>query len=622
MNSHAQDPATESGSGTAQVHWQWAWLRTHVTSYGWRQSWTWAEAAILLIVIPLFAAVPLDNLLGPVHFELFDSHALDAVSGWHFAAALGGFWLVNSLIFELLLGQQCRPGTEVLGWVRFLRFMLGGLPLVGLLVLIPIWDRLVEHSPRWAFRRLSPDPPYELGIDRRRHVRLSRIRTFQRRFEASALWIVWAFGMNFAVLMAISIWLSRPEPSPARHVAAITLWIILHFGAAFATAYHGRRQALRLRGLRALFLRLMPALCLLPFSLAIAAGFLFAETSQARTNTLTFAAHRPGTNVRRLRRWRQAQQDLRRDWLRLPVRIRFRRLRDAQQATEVPNVQHYLLSLYRLKTFGLFFDGALLGWTLAWLRQSLPTTATVVVAIETSIGWILVGIGVLGTLWLTVEILRLLAGALRILPRRENLSTAWYLACGSLAALSGIYSGSHVEELATREIGLMVVYSAALCAMLCGVRIVLFPVLKGGSREASEIYPTMLWAAFFMAITVVGGLLALGPEAAEHCLEMILWGAWSSPLWHLAIGRWFLGWVLHPFRSQDLRFKSIPPRVRRLLGIFALTTVAPWGGLAVPALILLRRSQRKELTTDWLVAHRQQTKSTLLAGSRIGQSVP
>ncbi len=607
MKSHAQDPgspATERSSGAAQVYRRWAWLHTHVTTFGWRQSWTPHQAAFLLVVIPLFAAGPLDNLLGPIHFELFDWHALDAVSGWDFAAVLGWFWLINALVLEHLLGRQCRSGTEALGWVRALRFVLGGLPLVGLLVLIPIWGRLVERSPRWAFRRLSESVPLKLAGSRRRFFRGLPIPvTLElrlRRFEESVLWIGWSFAVNFVVLLAISIWLSRPQPSPARHVAAIALWGILHFGAAAATAYHGRRQAPRLRGMRARFLRLMPVMCLLPFSLAIVLVFLAVEGDRLRTETLTFAAYGPGTSVRRLPVWQQAQQDLRQNWLKLPIRMRLRRPRGTEEAAEVSKVQHHLLSLYRLKTFALFFDGALLGWTLAWARQSLPKTSTIVTILETSMVWVVAGIGVLGALWLTVEILRLLAGALRILPRRETLSRAWYLVCGSLAALAGIYSGGHVEELATREIGMLVAYAAALCAMICGLRIVLFPVLKGGSREASETYPTALWAVFFMAVIVVGGLLALGPEAAEGCLEMILWGVWSSPFWQLALGGWFLGWILHPLRLADLRSRNLPAGLRKHLVFLTATAIAPWGGLAIPLWIILRRRQGPRMRTAWL----------------------
>ncbi len=599
-------------SGADQVYRRWAWLHAHVTSYGWRQSWTPHQAAFLLVVIPLFAAGPLDNLLGPFHFELFDWHLLNAASGWAFAAALGGFCLINALIFEHLLGRQGRPDVEARTWVRALRFMLGGLPLVGLLVLIPNWGRLVEQSPRWAFRRLPQSPPLKLTECRRKSYRNvpfpAALELLIRRFEGSFLWPVWAFAMNFIVLLAISIWLGRPQPAPVRHVAAIILWSLLHFGAAFATVYHGRRQALRLQGPRARFLRLMPLLCLLPFSLVILLIFLVIETDRLRTETLTFAAYGPGTSVGRLPRWRQAQQDLRRDWLKLPLWARPGKTRGTEDTAEVSNVQRQLLSFFRLKTFALFFDGAFLGWTLAWTRQSLPEVATMVATVETSIVWIVGGIGVFGALWLTVEILRLLAGALRILPRRETLSRAWYLASGSLAALAGLYAGGHtgsnLEELANREIGLLVAYAAALCAMICGIRMVLFPVLKGGSREASETYPTILWAIFFMAMIFVGGLLMQGPEAAELCLDLVLLGAWSSPIWQLALGVWFLGWILHPLRPADLRSADLPSEVRDPLVFLAATAIAPWGGLAIPLWILLRHRLGPRMKAAWLKLNR------------------
>ncbi len=603
MTETAAVPASREYERAARVY-QWAWLRTHVTTYSWRQSWTPQQAAFLLVVIPLFAAGPLDNLIGPFHFELSDWQVLGRVSDRAFAAALGGFWLVNALLFEHLLSRRCRPDVEVRGWVRALRFVLGGLPLVGLLISIPVWERLVERSPRWAFRRLDAGPPLELSSARRRAFRAfpipAGLELRIRRFEESALWLIWAWAVSFVVLLAVSIWLGRPEPSPARYFAAVVLWGILHFSAAAAMAYYGRRQARRLHGLRAHFLRLMPGLCLLPFSLAIALVFLAVETDRARTDSLTFAAHGRGTSVGRLPRWRQAQQGLRRDWSKLPLWARFARPRGAEKAAEVSNVQHHLLSFYRLKTFALFFDGALLGWVLASARQSLPKIAATVVALETAIVWTLGGIGVLGALWLAAELARLLAGAFWILPRRERVSRGWYLACGALAALAGFYTGGYSEHLATREIGMLVIYGAALCAMLCGFRVVLFPLLKGGSREASELYPTVLWAVFFIAISAAGGLLALGSEAAERCLKLILCGAWLSPLWQAALGTWFLGWILHPVLLKDLRSGAVSTGVRKPLAFLAFTAVAPWGGLAIPLWIFLRQRYGQRLRAAWL----------------------
>ncbi len=151
---------------------------------------------------------------------------------------------------------------------------------------------------------------------------------------------------------------------------------------------------------------------------------------------------------------------------------------------------------------------------------------------------------------------------------------------------------------------MLVAYAATLCAMLCGVRIILFPVLKGGSHES--LNPTLLWAVFFLTISAAGVLMTWDEDIAGRCLEVALWGTWSSPFWHFCLSRWFLVWVLYPFPSEDLRSEILPLRLRRTLRTLAFSLFAPWSGLAVPALILFRESRWKRITTHWTELQQRQ----------------
>jgi len=179
--------------------------------------------------------------------------------------------VVNGWVIDRLLTARTSTDRRMVPWVRTIRVLLSSIPILGLAV-FPLWQRLLQSSPAWAFvpRKTAP-----LALDRHLPTRLgpvafrtwldTKLRAWSQRLPFQ---IAWLLGCQLAPWFSGLYLLTQKGTA-----SAVTVCALLHLAAAGAGLAHAavRSSLLQMTPGRTWAFRLLPLGLLLPFPLS----FLF-----------------------------------------------------------------------------------------------------------------------------------------------------------------------------------------------------------------------------------------------------------------------------------------------------------------------------------------------------------
>jgi hypothetical protein len=106
--------------------------------------------------------------------------------------------------------------------------------------------------------------------------------------------------------------------------------------------------------------------------------------------------------------------------------------------------------------------------------------------------------------------------------------------------------------------------------------------------RVSDPREDLLWQILFPVVGLVG--LAMLQQGVDRELNarMIAQLVKLLPILSVLVSLPSLGWLLRPFRLEQVFSKHLPRRVRFAIAFLAVTAVLPHGGLAIPIWIYVR----------------------------------
>ncbi|HYO13510.1 MAG TPA: hypothetical protein VE685_09980, partial [Thermoanaerobaculia bacterium] len=521
--------------------------------------WAWhrfSRAEDVRFVAAAFCAVlfvPLDEALwrykGPFPWGLLAPRSEAAVAGLFFFV-----YGVNALLLHLYLSRKTPDERSWPRWLRVLRSLFGGLPLVGLAV-VPLWRRLLEERPGWARRKAhglddAPDLTWEPGSP-----------VWRRWTDAvEAPWLpVWLVFSGCGVLLFMASWLairSAASPGAYRTVAAVSL--TLHLVVFAAVLPHLRREAARLRlsprssiGLTALsVLWLLPVLYV---SLPAVLLYFWITREPARSESVIYQALIRYRQAGRLPLWIRFEDRLRRQASRS---FGWRSLRSIDRGVEKGKEERSILRLYDLQGSCAGLDAAAIAWVLAGTGQPgwAGLRGAPVAILAPSFFLCLAGLCVASVHF--VLLLLRAPNRLRLLDRHPYAST---LARTQFAFLAGWAGGAGLRTYGP-ALGPLVTVSCMLLLVLKAITIVLRPLLPTGQarRRLPDDLPGL---ALLLLLSILG---AIAPTIDVLTPTLAVWAV-LYPVRAFLLGRFLVPWLLRPFEWKDLFASGIPIRLRVLL---------------------------------------------------------
>jgi hypothetical protein len=481
----------------------------------------------------------------------------------------------NGWFLSRFLSSKTPGGIRVPRWLRGLRFLALSLPLFGLPV-ISLWKAFLERSatrgPTTASRVVSLD----LANPHRRLPYGLRFRTLYR----SGFFFGWIV-ISFLPVLAWALWLAGARELGNWHRPMILgACVLLHLTACLFMAQHIRieiRKSSVFAWRRALLL-IAPLFWLMALP-GMAAGFaLFVFANPSRTS-LSWKTHASRTGVDRDPLWQGIQGRLQQQWETRPWFTQWRRPAGLTRSEGPGRKDEAIISLYRLKTLLL----ALESMSLTVVLFRIPSLR---VALSLGLRPVLWTAAVLAGTGALIQIAGLLARLFRVPRLGEKLNRhpyGRYLFLTQTAFLAGTYGGAALSQVSIEQFGFLLCLSAALC----GLMTVIFLLLPTG---ASPKGPDMvLWGLLYLAISAVGGVIALeGEDWRTSLLSFFRISTALSPLWSFGLLLALGGWLLRPFSWRDVADWKLPSGFRATLAFVILVAVLPLGGLAVPFWIYAR----------------------------------
>lgn len=571
-------------SGVAS-RWKTARRATLMASTAWRESWKPPEASFLLAIFTTFALAPLEIVawgLGdflqqflPVRLESLGAIPLAAV-----LAVLLILWLVNGWLVDHAIERACRRRSGG-PWQRILRFLRGGVPMLGLYV-IPEWHHLPEG------RDAMVSGAGDARLDLRATTGSAGGPRWSRRAGGSILDAGWLLIPNALFLFFIAFWIAAPRPADPSHPWRLWAAIVTAHGVAFFAmrTYVTRQTEWRPGdGSGRQLAGLIPWAWLLPMPIPFVCllWVLSWNYQGGASKALTYRIYLRRNSFSQLPAWADLQGFLadRREarrwqwpWTRREVSLAAGRGEGEQRLT----------SLCRLKTLLLGLDGMLLGVAAIWLVRREPATAA----------W---GGGLWG--WLTYGALGLAAAGflaalviglgLRVGPGTTSRDTApviaGYVSLTQLAFLAGLWTGIYLEQGQHREIGALLQATALLGVVVGCLWLVVSLPWRRLWPNAPTPGDTLLWIGLLFAVCLLGiGLLVEPPDGAGLPARLRT-AALLAPVWNLGLALLFLKDFLRPFRLRE----ALQLRPRWRMAVLLLTLAAPLGGLAIPFWIWARQ---------------------------------
>lgn len=510
-------------------------------------------------------------------------------------------WIVVgvSVVNAWLLTQGMRRfgGADVAfrGWVLHLRSILAAPPFLGLCA-FPLWRAVMDSRPAWALRRRNPvlslgGPVAEAkgSGDGWRALR----DVLDRLGSSSWFLAFWVVAVNLFALRAGLAWLAVPE----RQTPGVLLLlgagrVILRCLGLFSLSYYlvqrTRGQGLPWR--KRLFQGVVLLSWLMPqTSSFLLSFFVYIQLEEKRIETAVHGAFsltgsKPGVLQEAGRGG---------DGIPMPLQWLLGSLGNSEAGSETLARK---LGFYRMKTFLLLFDTGALVLVGLWLAKRFSW-------LDLPIG---VGLAILaGSLLLSLAV-SLVFGiwtfALHFFrpdswQREQDRHPAMrYAFLSSLAVAWAFMTGVPASEKDTASLSFGLTVGMMVCALAL---VFLLPGLLRklmGRSEERGLGP-ILWLLVFQVMGQLGTEMGKSPEMARGLTQLAYRVVLLTPVWALLLWGFRGSWVLRPFRLRDLFNPQLSPGCRWRIGLIALSSAMPMGGLAIPLWIRwLRRMEPGPLT--------------------------
>jgi hypothetical protein len=540
--------------------------------------WFAIVASVLLIPFTqALVSLPTDSELPPVvTLAPFHPPAL---------LLLAGLWLLNALLLHPYLARCTPQEGRLRPWVRWLRFGVAGLPLLGSLVVV-VWRLILDRQPKWAFEDTPRPRPLALGgflrmgfLEPIRHWvdRLSRGWTTDLGLGLLAL--------GNTVVVGIALW-SRISPAPEadqRMVLAVLAagFHLLAFAAMAWSLYVEARQA-EITG-PAVAPHLLLAFCwLVPLPYLALFGLLgiwirwwFFGNTSLQEQTLVHRAH-AATGRLLPSLGRSLNETIRQAWRGAGWLERLRQpTRTLSAPVEPLHAEDRLLWLYRGKTLALAFDAA----ALAWIALSVATRnpgwlprLERALDLGVLVGAILCVLALLGMAAYFVGLALRSLGPLAALDRHPLVQ---FLALSQFAWIAGLEAGRNLFHQDSEALAQTLMGVGMLGCVTIFVGFLLRIFLPGGER-IQRPNDGLLGLVGFLAVGLLGQGVRQGDLDPSGLLRWAGFFVFTGPLWHLLIGWRLSGWFR---RGLDLPGSTATSPTDR---VAHAALWLPLGGLAVP----------------------------------------
>lgn len=478
-------------------------------------------------------------------------------------------WLLDGLLeLRTLQEGRTRPG------IRIVRFLALGVPLIGIYAM-PIWLSLLDRKPEWAIAPLSTadSPPRRLLLffsSRTQWLRLS-----VPFFTTLTIGNLFFFGAGVAWLGATQATLF--DVRLIDHAAWMLRVLGISAGLIFLAAQ--RSASVPLRVPRPIPLLLLPSwMAPWPWCMAGAVVLLVFDPQK-----------RPGTLVQGTFGGRQSAKSVlmhlgRFDWWKLSLLQRFRWL-SGRSPAQPAEAERRLAGLYRLKTFLLFPEVALLTAVLAALPWPAPL-AQIVNLLVVAVFYGALAFALAGALLVVLGAFRR-PGFTAVESGSPPDRTSWSLVLTALATAAGACVGSALGRGdvagaagALGNIGLAGMVGAAILAQ---------PFRFGRSRLPHHPLSLIGWLLVFAGLGHAGFWAHTFGASASWAPRLMIAVLWLTPMASALVGAVNLRWLLHPYTLRHLDDGHLPLHLRLSLLFLTVTAWAPGGGLAAPLWTAARR---------------------------------
>ena len=553
----------------------------------WLERSSFDEIALPALAVCLLVFWPIDGAVWSLSWPFAAHLPVPFLGPFAAAAMVAATMLANAGMIHLALARAAVDDERWPHWLRCLRFVLAGVPLAGLLV-VPGWRWFCRRHPGLAARRgpEAADEPGAAWLAPSRHG-IARLLSRLDFFWAAA----WLFAGNATVLFLAACWLASHPAATGGRRGLLAVSILLHIPCFALAAAFGEWRCRRahLRRLRRVVAVAAGVCWLLPIPFAAVLGLLawFATGAEAtRSEEIVHGALMRSDGAARLPRWARLEDRLGQAWERLswPQRVR-EPPRPLGGAADLGRAEGKVLSLYELRIFALGVDAAVGAWTVGWLAARRPAWAAflrVLLDVCQKAALTLFIVASIALALDTAMTLVRLAGPRRLRSLRPYASA---VAKAQLAVWLGLWWGSELQRGAQREVSVTMALTAALLLTLKAAAISIAPAgqrVRATRHRLADQWPVL---SCLFCLEIAGAV-----EGASDVLSPLL-AAWvlCSPLVAVLLGRTLLPWQLRPLGWREIADRSLPPRLRRSLALLVLAAIVPFGGLAVPACMVVRR---------------------------------
>lgn len=532
-----------------------------------RMRWLFASAHVTLgVIYLLYQLEPMQRGASGPRWPFQDIGSLD---GRWIALLLGGVALVNVRLIDGLLEQRTLQDGCTRPALRAGRFLAAGIPLVGAYVL-PIWLEILDRKPAWALAPLSSAPP----------PRQQRFLIFSSRTQwlrLSVPFFIWMLVIDPFLSGVGLAWLgARRTALFGMPLIDSATWMLHFLALASALVFVVAQRSTALRVPRPIPW-LLPFLWLLPFPgclLGALVVVIFDPFRKSRSIVrLAFGGRQMvGSQLIELGQM---------DWWKLS---RWQRLRwpSGRSPADPVEAERQLLGLYRIKTFLLFPEAALLTAALVALSMRVPLSQILIHPLLMVVQLGALVLALLGSLMVARSLL---------CSRPDSSSpldlTGRSLLFSGLALLAGLFAGAalgHGQAAPLAKLLLNVGYAGMITAGLLAP-----PIRFGASKIRHRPFPLIVWLLVFAVIGLSGARLASVGDANPQAMTFVLAVSCLAPLASISIGALSFPWLLHLFTPRHLVDRNLPSRLRLALAFLTATALAPGGGLAIPLWAAARR---------------------------------
>ncbi len=560
----------------AQAFQRWRQASLESSVWEWKKQGSFTRTHAFLVIAILFILPDIELVL---HGSLNWGWPLRLLAWYHTSPA----WLfvlalfpINAVVLDRLQAGETPRLDLRRPWLLKLRFLLGGIPVLGLYT-IPLWQWLLRVRPRWAFVPQNPNPLAALPVDVPSSFQPSRLRRLiSSSWSPSPKALIGLWIVNLFVLRLATSRLSAAQflTADRRQV----LCMVLHQLGFLATGFTIIAQAVawRLPWRDRLFTSALASTWLLayPFPLAALCALTYPAVRRWGAGTLSAATQ----NARVPAEWAGLLHSLKKRAREIPW---WRRPWGVETASRAGAIQRRLLTLCRVKSFLLFFDGALaffLTWKIAHI--SLADGVAVLFLYFTGLFLVLLS-GVWGLIFNLIDQGRRFVQTGQVLeddgdPRPYGRA----LMINAGACVSGGILGYSIVTSNRTLFGWWLIWIG-----ITGTFNVVQPAHRlwsVGPTFAQALRILVLRCLLFGSIGLLGAIAFKGGEPTKVIAFGFVILSFLAPAWSLISGFFLRDRLLSPFRARDILSSRLPWRWRGVLAFLLLTLVLPLGGLAIP----------------------------------------